>query len=1618
MQTRTFARVVATLRVYWRHYLVAGLVAMSLAVPRARAATASNTLPQDSWRARAPNRAIPPVPLAVNLGNFPSADEAFLALDAYAVNYGPLTDKEGRKFSSGLIEAPLGAMINFDPDADDDGEIDLHVYAEPLSEFGAFPRNCSSGTGALFPTGGQIAWTSALVYEPAVGIDREPGPLIKGLCGRAYCQEVSGCGRQGPINWFLRRAVTTFVAQYDPSRVVCDSDRKAVFEDLLGRRSNAQSCEVVGGLNNDANLGGDCPALANGSNPVNTVTGNKFQRELDYAGTVHGELRFVRYYNSQLTQHQDIGLGWRHSYSATLTLITARNGDESARLTRADGRVLIFNRPTGSARFTSDPLTVGTFARVAGTSNYEYVDGDDVRERYDYVVTDTVSRGSIQHLLLASRHDPRSGRREILSYDAHRRLTTVAGRFGRSLRFSHDSEGRLREFTDAAGRQYSYLYDRLGRLRSVTYPDLDDNGAEPASRANNPVRAYRYEDPDWPKGLTGIVDESGTLFAHWDYDGHGRAVLSEHAGGAQRVSFDYQASYTAITDALGQTRSYNTAIEYGVGLVTAVTGGDCNFCGAGPLASTSYDANGHRNLVSDHQGNVTDFDYDASGLQLRKSEGSGTEQRITTTTWLPDARLPHTQTVADGAGHLVRRLTNEYWGAQIKRRIEEDLLAGGASRITTYHYFGEEDISDPRYGLLKRVDGPRTDVADTTDHDYDATTGNLLRTTDALGHVTRYPSHDAEGRVLTAIDANGMETRFEYDARGHLIARIVAGAETRMTYDARGLMSTVMFPDKSTQSYRYDAAQRLTRIEDARGNAVEYTLDALGNRTAERHLDRAGKVVSHLSRIYNRHNQIEQLMHGVYQATGFAYDDNGRLQSVIDPRGGGLTSRREYDSLGRVREFTDALGGITQLNYDHNGQSLAVTDPRGLVTRYRRDGLGRLLGTESPDAGVKRHEFDAAGNRTEEIYQQKRGVDIAIAYQYDALNRLTRIDYPTDADVFYGYDEDTAERRGVGRLTSMRDASGMTAFAYDLRGNLASRRLDTIHGSFAIGYQYDSNDRVSGIRYPSGLVVTLGRDAAGEVTSIQGSLGALPIPIVTDIDYHALGAVASMRLGSGIAEQRRYDDTGRLTAIESSATHLPSFRYPAYDAIGNLLRVEESFVENGVARSIIRNYRYDELSRLVFDDNSQLGTARHYSYDSNGNRTAYRRTSAAGALLSTDTLYVEALSNRVHAAPTPGTEYDAAGNMTHYVVPPRLNSGSGITRRYNADFAYNESGRLTRTVNVGSTLLMESTYNGHGERVIRKGIVTDGQPEVLLYGEGGAVLSAARVNSGKPTEFREYIWLAGRPVAEIHVIAGQSRPRVNFIHSNHLNQPLYMSGSSGLMTWSWRVGDAFGFDAGVSPDPDGDRVSVNPVIGGGFPGQVADGLLFNNGFRDYDPMTGRYVQVDPVGLDGGMNPYAYAGLNPIGFVDPDGLTQCDVDTALDIANRRLTGRKLPSPAKGEWRAPENVEIVAQGQIDRIGRHGETGKPPSAASRRWGDEWIDTLLNPRYGECLSDADARDLFDTVIHEGAHWGAPANAPYQYDSNRSTGFAYTAAREFGTPDLVDEYVQARQKCRCICEK
>lgn len=121
-------------------------------------------------------------------------------------------------------------------------------------------------------------------------------------------------------------------------------------------------------------------------------------------------------------------------------------------------------------------------------------------------------------------------------------------------------------------------------------------------------------------------------------------------------------------------------------------------------------------------------------------------------------------------------------------------------------------------------------------------------------------------------------------------------------------------------------------------------------------------------------------------------------------------------------------------------------------------------------------------------------------------------------------------------------------------------------------------------------------------------------------------------------------------------------------------------------------------------------------------------------------------------------------------------------------------------------------------------------------------------------------------IACIALLAGfnqaNAATQLYFIHNDHLGTPQVVTDENQTVVWEGRQ------------KPFGEvEVTTNTIDNDArFPGQYLDeesGLHYNY-FRDYDPTIGRYIQSDPIGLEGGINTYAYTLNNPIRYTDPTG----------------------------------------------------------------------------------------------------------------------------------------------------
>ncbi len=383
----------------------------------------------------------------------------------------------------------------------------------------------------------------------------------------------------------------------------------------------------------DENIGESCGV----GNPINPTVGNKYQVETDYKSSKQGVFRFRRFFNSltetgstePLAAPSQLGKGWRHSFSRSITYQDSLTVD-GATLYRDDGRVVRFLKHLATYLSSNDS---GILEQLQDAdlqhAGWKYTAVDNSVEEYD-------AAGRLTRLT-----DP-SGIVTTFQYNENKQLSRIENGLGDSLELAYDGQGRLEVLTDQSGSAWIYSYDANDHLAQVLYPDKT-----PADTTDNPRRQYHYEDPNFPHALTGLTDENGIRYATWAYDAQGRAISSEHAGGADKTTLDYAYLDDAtdprviVTNPLGKQTTYHLTTIHGVRKVTQVEGHPTASC-AGANKAYQYDANGNVISKTDWNGVTTTYTYDMDrNLELSRTEAAGTpEARTITTEWHPQFRLP------------------------------------------------------------------------------------------------------------------------------------------------------------------------------------------------------------------------------------------------------------------------------------------------------------------------------------------------------------------------------------------------------------------------------------------------------------------------------------------------------------------------------------------------------------------------------------------------------------------------------------------------------------------------------------------------------------------------------------------------------------------------------------------------------------------------------------------------------------------------------------------------------------------------------------------------------------------------------------------------------------------
>lgn len=762
------------------------------------------------------------------------------------------------------------------------------------------------------------------------------------------------------------------------------------------------------------------------------------------------------------------------------------------------------------------------------------------------------------------------------------------------------------------------------------------------------------------------------------------AAVEDRCGNAVRLERDTRGRLARIEDSAGRSLVVESDSQ---GRITALVVPHPDRAGESYRAVTyGYDGEGDLVEVHDSYGHPIRYAYQGH-LLVRETDRAGLSF--------------HFQ--YDGAAHEARCLRTWGDGGLFARAITYDVQA---RRTAVTDSRGGVTVHDwNELGLVTRTVDARGHAWLTAWDEH----GNRLAHTDPLGNRTEFAYDDA-GRVARRVDPAGGSERWEYDAHGDLVRYVdAAGGEWRAEYDARGNLTAA-----------HDPTGFVTRYEsDARGLLVRMT-DPLGRET-------------HLA--WGRHAEMLSWSTPSRSVTRFAYDAHGRPVRCVDALAGEL--RLEWDLCGRLVRRTDQEGRTFRFSFDGAGNLREMVDPAGSAWTYAWGPLGVPVRAREPDGTVVTFTYDTEGDleavrdaagrewrfwrRHGAVVEEREFTGRRLRYAYDAAGRLRSVENARgevtrlERDpvgrlvrrVFHDGREETFAYDAAGRVVGARSDAARVEFAYDAAGRRVRESLngDVVASTYdpvgnrveragplgrALGFAYDSEDRLERLSSPAGVLLELRHDPLGRETRRMHP--------------------------SGVHSTREYLRSGELVAQRTAAaegTPLFDRRY-RYNGAGQLERA-------GTRAFGPSRYTHDAAGRLVeaaYPD----GRTERFAYDAAGNAAASPLDAGVprGLRFDAETNLVEKEWNGGRLR----LEYDAAGRLASAETP----GGERVT------FAYDALGRRTRK--CGPARVVEYLWDGNqllGERVWRAVPSADEQ--------GNA--------PGGPSAAREFVYLpdCGDPVA-------------------------------------------------------------------------------------------------------------------------------------------------------------------------------------------------------------------------------------------------------------------------------
>ncbi|MEV4387605.1 polymorphic toxin-type HINT domain-containing protein [Micromonospora sp. NPDC049580] len=676
------------------------------------------------------------------------------------------------------------------------------------------------------------------------------------------------------------------------------------------------------------------------------------------------------------------------------------------------------------------------------------------------------------------------------------------------------------------------------------------------------------------------------------------------------------------------------------------------------------------------------------------------------------------------------------------------------------------------------------------------------------------------------------------------------------TYQVAGAPTDVIYPavpaDMTAQTaFVYDGADRVkaTIFLDGISEKWRTTTTYGGDRVSVDPPD--GETPR--TTISNALGQTTQLLQykgnsptGAYDKTEYTYTQSGQLATVKDPLGNQWENR--YDQRGRKTESIDPDAGHSYFSYDDQDRLTVSTNGVGASLSYRYDAIGRKTATykgKDPDTGQLLSEWQYDLEKLGQLSSTTRYAPDGGAYvtYYSAYDELYR-----PHETYY----QVPEQAGA-------ELAGLYTFGTEFNFDGTVQSVGMSEGGGlpfeSIAYTYDSLERLKSTKSDVPYVTDVAYQATGEVLQSEVQLNTQQV-WSTYAYERASKRLSRFQLGrSGapvidIDAKYSYDDSGNITRIEDTPTGARDVQCFTYDY---LRRMDRAWTSGSTATDPCAG------GPSVTGIGGVAPYHHAYTFDATGNRKTETQFAANGtSLLARSYETPLAGQARPHTVDkmtetTPSGDrlytyaYDTAGNTTK-----RTKVGEDQTLVWDA-----EGNLESATANSKTTSFV---YDVDGSRILRKEPGT-----TTLYLPGMEIRLNTTTHSTDGTRY--YPVPGGGSI--VRKLDG-----VRYVAPDHHGTGQAVVDEAGAIVN--RRTTPYGESRGTPPGP-GQWPTEKGFVNGN---QDSSTGLVNIGAREYDPMLGRFISIDPI-IDVNdpqqMHGYAYANNNPISFSDPDGLRACSDD---------------------------------------------------------------------------------------------------------------------------------------------